>query len=353
MLSGKSYPHPRQEIWVGAYTDKKSEYFELRTVNETSNDSYSPLWHKYAPLGSAIADFLYDDLKHFESDLNAIMMRVDAINAGQEREQSLRGLFDLAKLWLSDNPLYAPLAAALEQLEIDAANGIVLNTDEIEHMMEEYRAWQPKLKTIAHCVLETEDNGDRDMREKYLAERAKDKARFPILSYGQLHLEAVYSGGNVPYPYDDLLNFGQFSEPTAITAEVLNTKSVSDMICFLLCRYLDANLRFHACKFCGKLFGVTGNYKQEYCSRVIPGSEKTCKEMGSVRLYEKKIFSEPAIKEYKRSYKAHNARIRYGLMTREEFDKWAAEAREKRDACVAGKLPLEDFVAWLDSDKQR
>ena len=32
MLSGKSYPHPRQEIWVGAYTDKKSEYFELRTV---------------------------------------------------------------------------------------------------------------------------------------------------------------------------------------------------------------------------------------------------------------------------------------------------------------------------------
>ena len=174
MLSGKSYPHPRQEIWVGAYTDKKSEYFELRTVNETSNGSYSPLWHKYAPLGSAIADFLYDDLKHFESDLNAIMMRVDAINAGQEREQSLRGLFDLAKLWLSDNPLYAPLAAALERLEIDAANGIVLNTDEIEHMMEEYRAWQPKLKTIAHCVLETEDNGDRDMREKYLAERAKD-----------------------------------------------------------------------------------------------------------------------------------------------------------------------------------
>ncbi len=61
----------------------------------------------------------------------------------------------------------------------------------------------------------------------------------------------------------------------------------------------------------------------------------------------------PATREFTRSYKAHNARIRYGLMTREEFDKWAAEAREKRDACVAGKLSLEDFVAWLDSDKQR
>ena len=351
MLSGKSYPHPHQKLWAAAYTDKKSEYFELRTVNETSNDSYSPLWHKYAPLGSAIADFLYDDLKHFDSDLRTVKAHIDAYNAGKEREQALRGLFDLSKLWLSDNPLYVPLAAALERLEIDAENSKALNAGEIERMMEEYRAWQPKLKSIAHCVLESEDNGD--MRKAYLEKQSADAENFPQLSYGRLHLEAVYSGGNVPYPYDDLLNFGAFSEPTAITAEVLNTESVSDLICFLLCRYLDMNLRFHACKFCGKLFGVVGNYKQEYCSRVIPGSEKTCKEMGSVRLYEKKIFSEPAIKEYKRSYKAHNARIRYGLMTREDFDKWAAEAREKRDACVAGKLSLEDFVSWLDSDKQR
>ena len=74
--------------------------------------------------------------------------------------------------------------------------------------------------------------------------------------------------------------------------------------------------------------------------------------MGSVRLYEKKIFSEPAIKEYKRSYKAHNARIRYGLMTREEFQAWSKEARQNRDRCVAGELSLEEFVAWLDSDRQ-
>ena len=50
--------------------------------------------------------------------------------------------------------------------------------------------------------------------------------------------------------------------------------------------------------------------------------------------------------------KAHNARIRYGLMTREEFNTWSQEARRKRDDCVAGKLSLEEFVAWLDSDRQ-
>ena len=38
-------------------------------------------------------------------------------------------------------------------------------------------------------------------------------------------------------------------------------------------------------------------------------------------------------------------------MTKEEFSQWSKEAREKRDLCVAGKLSLEEFVAWLDQDK--
>ena len=134
-------------------------------------------------------------MKHFESDLNAVKMRVDAINAGREREQSLRGLFDLATLWLSDNPLYAPLAAALERLEIDAENGKALNADEIKRMMEEYRAWQPKLKTIAHCVLESEDNGD--MRKAYLEKQGVDADNFPQLLYGKLHF--VSAGRKSPF----------------------------------------------------------------------------------------------------------------------------------------------------------
>ena len=85
--------------------------------------------------------------------------------------------------------------------------------------------------------------------------------------------------------------------------------------------------------------------------RLIAGSTKTCKEAGSLKLYEKKLYEDPAIKEYKRSYKAHNARIRYGLMTREQFKAWSVEARQKRDQCLAGKLSLDDFIAWLDRDR--
>lgn len=61
----------------------------------------------------------------------------------------------------------------------------------------------------------------------------------------------------------------------------------------------------------------------------------------------------PATREFTRSYKAHNARVRYGTMTKAEFTAWSKDARAKRADCVAGKLSLEDFVAWLDSNKQR
>ena len=61
----------------------------------------------------------------------------------------------------------------------------------------------------------------------------------------------------------------------------------------------------------------------------------------------------PATKEFTRSYKAHNARVRYGTMTKAEFTAWSKEARKKRELWTGGKLSLEDVVAWLDSDKQR
>ena len=69
--------------------------------------------------------------------------------------------------------------------------------------------------------------------------------------------------------------------------------------------------------------------------------------------YQSRQMKNPATREFTRSYKAHNARVRYGTMTKAEFTAWSKDARAKRADCVAGKLSFEDFVAWLDSDKQR
>ena len=158
------------------------------------------------------------------------------------------------------------------------------------------------------------------------------------------------------FRYDDLLEFylsgAELVLPEQFHTEAFLTETLDDLPAFLLARYARENLRYRKCKFCGRYFGVVRNYKSEYCDRLIDGSTKTCKDSGALRLYEKRKLENPAVKEYKRSYKAHNARIRYGLMTREEFQAWSKEARQNRDRCVAGELSLEEFVAWLDSDRQ-
>lgn len=56
-----------------------------------------------------------------------------------------------------------------------------------------------------------------------------------------------------------------------------------------------------------------GNTRLEFCDRLIDGSTKTCKEMGSLRLYEKRKLEEPAIKEYKRSGGRWEARYTTGI----------------------------------------
>ena len=90
-----------------------------------------------------------------------------------------------------------------------------------------------------------------------------------------------------------------------------------------------------------------------YCNRKMDGSTKTCRQNGALRVYENRKQQNPVMREYKRSYKSHNARIRYGLMTRDDFAAWSQEARDRRDKCVNGDLSLDDFVEWLDSDNVR
>lgn len=165
------------------------------------------------------------------------------------------------------------------------------------------------------------------------------------MRYGELATEEVMLDGPA---YDSAYHYS-----VEMLREVLYPNTVRDLYNYLKAYCLRLPLPIHKCKNCGRYFVVTGNIAQDYCTRLMEGSEKTCRQMGAVVQYQSRQMKNPAAREFTRSYKAHNARVRYGTMSKAEFSAWSKTAREKRDACVAGKLSFEDFVAWPDSDKQR
>lgn len=181
------------------------------------------------------------------------------------------------------------------------------------------------------------------------------------LSYSRVCYESVRFGYVGPFQYDSIgrkLEIEQQPTKEQLTApfctEVLHTDSAKDLISFMLVNYIKHGIKFRRCKYCGKYFGLAYNYNTEYCSRrVFQAGGKTCKDLGSFRIYEKKLLENPVVREYKRSYKAHNARVSKGMMTRDEFTAWSEQARERRDMCLRGELDFEEFTAWLDSDRIR
>ncbi len=131
--------------------------------------------------------------------------------------------------------------------------------------------------------------------------------------------------------------------------EVLYPETVTDLYCYLKSLYLRREVRFKPCKHCGRYFVVTGNGGAEYCNRLIPGSSRTCRQIGAVRIYQNRQLENPAVRLFTKSYKTHNARVRYGTLTHEQFSEWSKEARAKRDECVSGKLTLDELQAWLEN----
>lgn len=355
MIKGNTYPRPFQKVWAAAYTDGKVECFEIRTVDRQAITPYYPIWHKEYPLGTAYADFLYTDLSSWDKHLDDMQQIIDQINHNTDEEDVFSQLWAYSSFWLKQSPLFAPVVASIEGLRLTYEAAEPLTLTQLRHQVAYYRELQPKLFRLAETLFETDEPSD--MERKYTELWRTDKETFPQLSYGKVYIQEVWRGGTQFLTYDnlsDIMNAAGTPESPQefFTTEVISSQEPEDLVNFLLVAYMKHNLQMKPCKYCGRYFGTKRSYKTDYCDRLIDGSKKTCREAGAFKLYERKTMEDPAIREYKRSYKAHNARIRYGIMTREEFSHWSLEARKRRDLCIQGKLPLEEFVAWLDNDKR-
>ncbi len=349
MQSNPTPPVPREKIWCVIYTDADTECFEIRSLLD-EDKHLATLFHKEYTSGTAFGDFLETDLSVWEQMRPKIQEAVQSINEGRYLKKSFNTIFYCTLYWLDQSAFFAPFAASLQRLQIVHGVGDLISLDECNEQMAYYRDLQTYLSDLAEQVFTVGEGEDTALRYFALQQQFGEDS-YPPFEFENVRYGTAIKGVGGLYPYDEMLEEETQDDETIIVTELLETEDPEAFSEFLLYRYLQENLHLRRCKYCERWFATHGHTKLEYCDRLIENSTKTCREMGSLRLYEQRKMEDPAMREYKRSYKTHNARIRYGIMTREEFTAWSVEARAKRDLCTAGKLPLEEFVAWLNSDK--
>ena len=350
MPTNQTPPAPYERIWTAVYMDEQTECFEIRTLSEDESKSPTILYHKEYSSGTALGDFLEADLSVWDQLSVKLQEHIDQINEGRFIKKGFNTIFYCTLYWLDQSAFFAPFAATLQRLHLTHRTGEFLSLDDCNEQMEYYKGLQEYLRSLAEQVFGAGE--EENVALRYFALQQEYGAEsYPPFTFDSVQYLAMNKGVNGIFPYDEFLEEEQERNFETLITEVLETEDPDAFSEFVLYRYLQENLHLRKCKYCNRYFATHGHTKLEYCDRLIENSTKTCREMGSLRLYEQRKMEDPAVREYKRSYKTHNARIRYGLMTREEFTAWSIEARTRRDLCSAGKLPLDEFVEWLNSDK--
>ena len=301
-------------------------------------------------LGQSLID-LYD-ADFYEA--YCVLSEINKLVQTKKDEAAWRKLLKLSLPLCEVHPFFGLLAKELSELESAYAHGQDADAALVLSFANDFEAIVRDAKALIEVCLDDRYKPDYSTAERYREAHYDALLHFDDMRYGELATEEVMLDSpayNSAYHYSvEILR--ERGIKTALR-EVLYPNTVRDLYNYLKAYCLRLPLPIHKCKNCGRYFVVTGNITQDYCTRLMEGSEKTCRQMGAVVQYQSRQMKNPATREFTRSYKAHNARVRYGTMTKAEFTAWSKEARAKRADCVAGKLPLEDFVAWLDSDKQR
>ena len=161
----------------------------------------------------------------------------------------------------------------------------------------------------------------------------------------------VTTGGTFYLEHPFRVFYGRVA--TKEVEQLYEIDSIEDLFRFEFIQMIERNIFIKKCKNCEHFFIPRRRVDAEYCDRVFGDTRRKCSEVGATLRYEKKVAGNPILDAHKKAYRRFNSRTRAKKMTQSEFMRWSEEAAEKRDACLAGELPFDEFVAWLEQGRIR
>jgi len=135
--------------------------------------------------------------------------------------------------------------------------------------------------------------------------------------------------------------------------ELYEIDSIKDLLRFEFVKMIERDIFIKKCKNCERFFIPKRRADAEYCEQIYGDTHRKCREIGATLRYEKKVAGNPILEAHKRAYRRFNSRTRNKKMKQGEFLRWSEEASRKRDECLAGILPFDEFVDWLELGRVR
>ncbi|MDR1668725.1 MAG: DUF6076 domain-containing protein [Oscillospiraceae bacterium] len=141
--------------------------------------------------------------------------------------------------------------------------------------------------------------------------------------------------------------------PSEEIVELYELDTVEDLFSFEFIKMSERDIFIKKCTNCERFFIPRRRADAEYCDRLFADTNRKCSEIGAMLRYEKKVAGNPVLEAHKKAYRRFHSRVRAKKMSQNEFRLWSDEAVSKRDACLAGTLPFDEFVAWLEQGRLR
>lgn len=335
-------------LTMRVYFQGKEEAFELQTV---ADGRKLQVCSKKMPIGEYVMQFVYGDFEDVYESLRRTETIFLEINAGLQVKAHWDELRSLALELMERHPFFGIASQTISQA---AGQTVAIDMRLLSRLVPLYTQMKDELvQLVKKCMSAEEQQGAYVDRYADLVLSHSPAERFD-LKYSTVVTEflptvqfPIWRSEKYDYPLVPNLQELRKQEVPLEMVDTLYPRTLQDLYHFLTAGYLKQGVCFKVCKNCGRYFAVNGSMNAEYCDRKIEGSQKTCRQMGAVRVYQQKQMKDPVLRLYNRAYKTHNARIRYGRMTREEFLEWSARARALRDKCLDGKISNEDFELWL------
>lgn len=343
-------PDILNNITLRVYFQTKEETFELQTYTD---DKRLQVYSSKMPLGESVMSFIYGNFEDVYNELRRTETIFLEINAGLQVHTHWEQLRDMSLNLVKRHPYFGFASQAISQA---ARQTIAIDMRFLSRLIPLYKQMREDLiLLVKECMNAENDRKDTSFVDRYadlaLTHRLTNHSPLKYAVVVTEFLPAIqlplWKTKECDYPVIPTLQELRAQEVPLEMVNALYPRSLQDLYHFIIAGYLKQGVCFKVCKNCGRYFAVTGSMNAEYCDRKIEGSQKTCRQMGAVRVYQQKQMKDPILRLYNRAYKTHNARIRYGRMTREEFLEWSIRARALRDKCMEGKISLEDFEIWL------